>query len=90
MKKEKERFEAGLADAIKRDPSLANSYFVDPKGTLERFQKTQEKFRPLPEYDKQDLNLMGQLGIDRQNLALCKLSLSPLMRNYLHKFQKFQ
>ena len=67
--KEKERFEAGLADAIKRDPSLANSYFVDPKGTLERFQKTQEKFRPLPEYDKQDLNLMGQLGIDRQNMT---------------------
>jgi len=67
--KEKERFEAGLADAIKRDPSLANSYFVDAKGTLERFQKTQEKFRPLPEYDKQDLNLMGQLGIDRQNMT---------------------
>jgi len=67
--KEKERFEAGLADAIKRDPSLANSYFVDPKGTLERFQKTQEKFRPLPEYDKQDINIMGQLGIDRQNMT---------------------
>jgi hypothetical protein len=67
--KDKERFEAGLADAIKRDPSLANSYFVDPKGTLERFQKTQEKFRPLPEYDKQDLNIMGQLGIDRQNMT---------------------
>ena len=65
--KEKERFEAGLADAIKNNPDLANSYFVDPKGTLERWHKTQQRFRPLPEFDKQDINIMQELGINFQN-----------------------
>jgi len=67
--KDKERFEAGLADAIKKSPDLANAFFLDPKGTLERFQKTQTQFRPLPEFDKQDLNFMGQLGIDPQKMT---------------------
>jgi len=65
--KEKERFEAGLADAIKNNPDLANAYFVDAKGTLERLQKTQQRFRPLPEFDKQDINIMQELGINFQN-----------------------
>ena len=62
-----ERTEAGLADAIKQNPELANAFFIDPKGTLERVQKTQPRFRPLPEYDRQDLNIMQELGINPQN-----------------------
>ena len=62
-----ERTEAGLADAIRNNPELANAFFIDPKGTLERLQKTQERFRPLPEIDKQDLSIMQELGINPQS-----------------------
>ena len=62
-----ERTEAGLADAIKSNPELTNAFFIDPKGTLERLQKTQPQFRPLPEIDKQDLSIMQELGIDPRN-----------------------
>lgn len=62
-----ERTEAGLADAIKSNPELTNAFFIDPKGTLERLQKTQTQFRPLPEIDKQDLSIMQELGIDPRN-----------------------
>lgn len=62
-----ERTEAGLADAIKSNPELTNAFFIDPKGTLERLQKTQSQFRPLPEIDKQDLSIMQELGIDPRN-----------------------
>jgi hypothetical protein len=62
-----ERTEAGLADAIKSNPELTNAFFIDPKGTLERLQKTQQQFRPLPEIDKQDLSIMQELGIDPRN-----------------------
>jgi hypothetical protein len=65
--KDKERFEFGLADAIKNNPELANAFFIDPKGTLERWQKTQTQFRPLPEIDKQELSIMQELGIDPRN-----------------------
>ena len=64
-----QRTEAGLADVIKKSPELANAYFIDPKGTLERFQKTQPQFRPLPEFDKQDLAIMQELGINPQNAS---------------------
>lgn len=40
-----ERTEAGLADAIKNYPELANAFFIDPKGTLERLQKRDPFFR---------------------------------------------
>jgi hypothetical protein len=62
-----ERTEAGLADAIRNNPELANAFFIDAKGTLERLQKTQERFRPLPEIDKQDLSIMQELGINPQS-----------------------
>jgi hypothetical protein len=62
-----ERTEAGLADAIRNNPELANAFFIDPKGTLERLQKTQERFRPLPEIDKQDISIMQELGINPQS-----------------------
>ena len=39
------RTEAGLADAIKTNPELANAFFIDPKGTLERLQKRDPSFR---------------------------------------------
>lgn len=62
-----ERTEAGLADAIKSNPELTNAFFIDPKGTLDKLQKTQQQFRPLPEIDKQDLSIMQELGIDPRN-----------------------
>ena len=40
-----QRTEAGLADAIKNSPELTNAFFIDPKGTLERLQKSDPRFR---------------------------------------------
>jgi hypothetical protein len=62
--KDKERFEAGLADAIKKDPDLANAYFVDAKGTLERRQKSDPRFRALGEIKSDELLYYNALGID--------------------------
>lgn len=62
-----ERREAGLANAIKQNPELVNDFFVNPEKTLELLQKTQQRFRPLPEFDKQDLSIMQELGIDPRN-----------------------
>lgn len=58
------RTEAGLADAIKNSPELANSFFIDPKGTLERIQKSDPRFRQIGEIKGDELSFYGALGID--------------------------
>jgi hypothetical protein len=68
--KDKERFEAGLADAIKNNPDLANAYFVDPKGTLERIQKANPRFRALGEIKSDELLFYNALGVDPSKATL--------------------
>jgi hypothetical protein len=62
--KEKERMEGGLAEAIRNNPELANSYFIDPKGTLERIQKSDPRFRALGEIKSDELLFYNALGVD--------------------------
>ncbi len=65
--KEKERFEGGLAEAIRNNPELANAYFVDPKGTLERIQKSDPRFRQYGEIKADEAAFYGSLGINPAN-----------------------
>lgn len=59
-----QRTEAGLADAIKNSPELTNAFFIDPKGTLERIQKSDPRFRQVGEIKGDELSFYGALGID--------------------------
>jgi len=68
--KEKERMEGGLAEAIRNNPELANSYFIDPKGTLERIQKSDPRFRALGEIKSDELLFYNALGVDPSKATL--------------------
>ena len=65
--KKAERFDAGVANAIKNNPDLVNDFFVNPEKTIEALQRSNPRFRGYENIKADEDAFYGQFNINPAN-----------------------